>query len=50
MNRGGSGGGAGINITNNFGVVGDPNSAAELMDQVLTDAVQRGTLRGYAIA
>jgi len=49
MNRGGSGGGSPINITNNFGIVGDPNSAAELMDQVLTDAVQRGTLRGYAI-
>ena len=39
-----------INITNNFGVVGDPNAAAELMDQVITDAVQRGTLRGYAIS
>jgi hypothetical protein len=38
-----------INITNNFGIVGDPNAAAELMDQVLTDAVSRGTLRGYTI-
>lgn len=35
-----------VSIVNNFGVVGDPNAAAELMDQVLTDAVQRGTLRG----
>lgn len=34
-----------ITLTNNFGVVGDPNAAAELMDQVLIDAVQRGTLR-----
>jgi len=35
-----------VSIVNNFGVVGDPNAAAELMDQVLTEAVQRGTLRG----
>jgi hypothetical protein len=48
MNSGAAG--AGINITNNFGVVGDPNAAAELMDQVLQDAVSRGTLRGYTIA
>lgn len=34
------------NITNNFGVVGDPNSAAELMNQLLVDAIDRGTLRG----
>ena len=34
-----------VNLTNNFGIVGDPNSAAELIDQVLIDAVQRGTLR-----
>jgi hypothetical protein len=33
------------NITNNFGVVGDPNSAAELIDQLLQDAISRGTLR-----
>jgi hypothetical protein len=39
-----------ISITNNFGVVGDPNAAAELMDKVLIEAVQRGTLRGYQIA
>jgi hypothetical protein len=39
-----------VSVVNNFGVVGDPNAAAELMDQVLTDAVQRGTLRGYQIA
>jgi hypothetical protein len=44
---GASGNSASVNITltNNFGVVGDPNAAAELMDQVLVDAVQRGTLR-----
>jgi len=42
---------ASINVVNNFnGIMGDPNAAAELMDQVITDAVQRGTLRGYAIA
>jgi hypothetical protein len=34
------------NITVNAGV-GDPNAIAEAIDQVLTDAVQRGTLRGY---
>jgi len=39
---------AGVSITNNFGVVGDPNSAAELIDQLLIDAVSRGTLRGGA--
>lgn len=27
--------------------IGDPNAIAEAIDQVLTDAVQRGTLRGY---
>jgi len=40
------GGASSVSIVNNFGVVGDPNAAAELMDQVLTEAVQRGTLRG----
>jgi hypothetical protein len=35
-----------VNVTNTFGVVGDPNSVAEIIDQVLIDAVQRGTLRG----
>ena len=39
---------AGVSIVNNFGVVGDPNSAAELIDQLLIDAVSRGTLRGGA--
>jgi len=34
-----------INITVNTGV-GDPNAIAEAIDQVLVDAVQRGTLRG----
>ena len=38
-----------INITVNTGV-GDPNAIAEAIDQVLTDAVQRGTLRGYQAA
>jgi hypothetical protein len=37
------------NITVNAGV-GDPNAIAEAIDQVLTDAVQRGTLRGYVPA
>ena len=37
---------AGVSITNNFnGIVGDPNGVAELMDQLLQDAVDRGTLR-----
>ena len=35
-------------ITNNFGVVGDPNSVAELIDQILQDAINRGTLRTLA--
>jgi hypothetical protein len=34
-----------VNITVNTGI-GDPNAIAEAIDQVLTDAVQRGTLRG----
>jgi hypothetical protein len=36
-----------INITVQTGV-GDPNAIAEAIDQVLTDAFQRGTLRQYA--
>jgi hypothetical protein len=36
-----------INITVNTGV-GDPNAIAEAIDQILIDAVQRGTLRGGA--
>ena len=38
-----------INITVNTGV-GDPNAIAEAIDQVLADAVSRGTLRGFQIA
>jgi hypothetical protein len=38
-----------INITVNTGI-GDPNAIAEAIDQVLIDAQQRGTLRGYQIA
>jgi len=37
------------NITIQTGI-GDPNAIAEAIDQVLTDAVQRGTLRGYVPA
>jgi hypothetical protein len=40
---------AGVNITVNTGI-GDPNAIAEAIDQVLTDAATRGTLRGYTIA
>jgi hypothetical protein len=36
-----------VNITVNTGI-GDPNAIAEAIDQVLTDAFQRGTLRQYA--
>ena len=36
---------AGVNITVNTGI-GDPNAIAEAIDQILIDAVQRGTLRG----
>jgi hypothetical protein len=39
----------GVNITVNTGV-GDPNAIAEAIDQILTDAATRGTLRGYTIA
>jgi hypothetical protein len=38
---------AGVNITVNTGI-GDPNAIAEAIDQVLIDAVNRGTLRGGA--
>lgn len=34
-----------VTIVNNFGVVGDPNAAAELMNQTLQQAIDRGTLR-----
>jgi hypothetical protein len=37
-----------INITVQAGI-GDPNAIAEAIDQVLTDAATRGTLRGYTI-
>jgi hypothetical protein len=36
------------NITVQAGI-GDPNAIAEAIDQVLTDAATRGTLRGYTI-
>jgi hypothetical protein len=42
-------GGGGNTIIVNTGI-GDPNAIAEAIDQVLTDAAQRGTLRGLAIA
>jgi hypothetical protein len=48
MNSGAGYGAGAISIVNNFGIVGDPNSAAELMNQVIQDAVDRGTLRGGA--
>jgi hypothetical protein len=38
-----------LDITINTGV-GDPNAIAEAIDQLLTDAATRGTLRGYTIA
>lgn len=34
-----------VSVTNYFGVVGDPNAAAELMQQTLQNAIDRGTLR-----
>ena len=37
-----------VTIVNNFGVVGDPNAAAELMNQTFQDAIDRGTLRVIA--
>jgi hypothetical protein len=45
MTSGGRSPNAPTNIIVNTGV-GDPNAIAEAIDQVLTDAVQRGTLRG----
>jgi hypothetical protein len=46
---------SGGSSTNNFTVnvntgIGDPNAIAEAIDQVLIDAVQRGTLRGGMLA
>ena len=38
---------AGVNITVNTGI-GDPNAIAETVNQVIQDAVDRGTLRGGA--
>jgi hypothetical protein len=35
---------AALNVTNNFGVVGDPNSAAELINNLIREAQDRGTL------
>ena len=40
---------AGNTIIINTGI-GDPNAIAEAIDEVLTSAAQRGTLRGYTIA
>jgi len=40
---------AGVTINVNTGI-GDPNAIAEAIDNVLTEAVQRGTLRGLLIA
>jgi glycosyltransferase involved in cell wall biosynthesis len=38
-----------VNITVNTGI-GDPNAIAEAIDQVITDAVQRGTLKAGTFA
>jgi hypothetical protein len=39
-----------VMVNNNFnGIVGDPNAVAELIEQVIKNAVQRGTLREVAI-
>jgi len=40
---------AGVNITVNTGI-GDPNAIAEAIDQVINDAINRGTLRGGVFA
>ena len=40
---------AGVNINITTGI-GDPNAIAEAIDQVLNDAIARGTLRGYVPA
>jgi hypothetical protein len=45
----GYGSSGGNTIVVNTGI-GDPNAIAEAIDQVLTDAAQRGTLRGLALA
>lgn len=37
-------------VTINAGMGSDPNAIAEAIDQVITDAVQRGTLRGGLLA
>jgi hypothetical protein len=37
-----------VTIVNNFGVVGDPNAAAELMNKTFQEAIDRGTLRVIA--
>ena len=42
----GNSGSVNLSFTNNFGVVGDPNSAAELITEIVRNAVDRGTLRG----
>jgi hypothetical protein len=35
-----------VTVNNNFnGIVGDPNAVAEIIDQVVQNAVDRGTLR-----
>lgn len=47
MNTGAGYGSGGNTIIVNTGV-GDPNAIAEAIDQILIDAVQRGTLRGGA--
>ena len=39
---------AGVNITVNTGI-GDPNAIAEAIENVITEAVSRGTLRGLTI-
>ena len=41
---------AGNTIIINAGVGSDPNAIAEALDEYLTSAAQRGTLRGYTIA
>jgi hypothetical protein len=41
---------AGVSVVNNFsGIVGDPNAVAELINQVVQEAVDRGTLRNVAV-
>ena len=40
---------AGVSITVNTGI-GDPNAIAEAIDQVINDAINRGTLRGGVFA